>query len=162
MHHLLSAKGDDPVVLEGLFRASLSRVWRAWTEPDELTKWFGKPGGGCVSAEVDLRVGGRWRCVISEAADGRSALEGEYRVVETERRLIYSWRHVVERPDGAREATADSQVTVEFAAEGAAARVRLRHEGILRREGREGVAGGWGAAFARLGERVETAPRETA
>lgn len=38
---LKSALGTEPVVVEGIFAASVERVYRAWTEPEELKAWFG-------------------------------------------------------------------------------------------------------------------------
>ena len=40
---LKSPPGETPVIVEGLFAASPDRVFRAWTEADEVLKWFG-PG----------------------------------------------------------------------------------------------------------------------
>lgn len=40
------------------FDASIERVWRAWTSPDDLRVWWGPTGFSCPRAEVDLRVGG--------------------------------------------------------------------------------------------------------
>jgi uncharacterized protein YndB with AHSA1/START domain len=41
------------------FDAPVERVWRAWSEADEVKKWWGPEGFSCPVAEVDLRVGGR-------------------------------------------------------------------------------------------------------
>lgn len=41
------------------FDAPIERVWRAWTEPDDLRAWWGPTGFSCPRAEADIRVGGR-------------------------------------------------------------------------------------------------------
>jgi uncharacterized protein YndB with AHSA1/START domain len=41
------------------FDAPVERVWRAWTEPDDLRRWWGPTGFECPRAEADVRVGGR-------------------------------------------------------------------------------------------------------
>ncbi len=112
-----------------------------------------KPGGP-VSAKIELRVGGQWRFVMSEDADTRSVLEGEYLRIEEDRCLAFTWRHVRETDDGTRDATAPSQVTVTFRAEGAATQLHLRHEGIAREDGRRGVGQGWEATFRHLSDRL--------
>ena len=142
---LKSDLGAEPVVVEGLFRAPLARVYRAWTEPAALAKWFGLEAGCVQSAEIDLRIGGRW-CVVM----GADSLEGRYITIEPEERLVFSWRHVREGTDGGREETPESTVTVTFRAEGAATRLILRHAGIQRLAGRQGVGQGWNASFAHL------------
>ena len=55
---LRSAPGSDPIVVEGTFAASPERVFRAWTRPEEVRKWFGQQPDSLESAEIDLRVGG--------------------------------------------------------------------------------------------------------
>ena len=150
MAFLQSELGADPVIVEGLLRAPLARVYRAWTRPEEIVKWFGLKAGAMVSAEIDLRVGGRWVFLMEEGPAGRALLQGEYLQIETEKLLQFSWYHLREDADGRREETAASLVTVTFREEGAATHIRLRHEGIARREGRLGVGHGWDATFAHL------------
>ncbi|MDH3665521.1 MAG: SRPBCC domain-containing protein [Paracoccaceae bacterium] len=147
---LKSAPGAEPVIVEGLIAAPVSRVYRAWTDPEDIGNWFGLKPGGPVSAKIDLRVGGRWRFVMSEEADQRSVLEGEYLRIEQDRCLAFTWRHVRESGDGTRDTTAPSQVTVTFWAEGAATHMHLRHEGIVQEDGRRGVGHGWEATFGHL------------
>lgn len=44
-----------------VFRAPVAAVWRAWTDPDVLPRWFGPEGITCHTHEIDLRDGGVWR-----------------------------------------------------------------------------------------------------
>lgn len=152
MDFLRSDIGDEPVIVDGLFKAPVGRVFRAWTDPDEIIKWFGLKKGAVVSAEIDLRVGGQWCFVMEDGADSRASLMGEYLGIESEKLLEFSWRHVREHADGRREETPGSKVTVTFREEGAATRLHLRHEGIDRLDGRQGVGTGWNATFEHLGE----------
>jgi uncharacterized protein YndB with AHSA1/START domain len=48
---------DVTVVRE--FAAPVARVWRAWTEPEDLRRWWGPTGFDCPRAEADVRPGGR-------------------------------------------------------------------------------------------------------
>lgn len=48
---------DVTVVRE--FAAPVARVWRAWTEPEDLRRWWGPTGFACPRAEADVRPGGR-------------------------------------------------------------------------------------------------------
>ncbi len=155
MGFLSSKAGEAPVVVEGRFKASVARVYRAWTDPEEIVKWFGLKAGAMRDAEIDLKVGGRWRFVMSEAHEGRSVLHGTYLRVEPEACLEFSWSHVFEHADGRREETAPSKVTVTFRAEGASTLLHLRHEGILREAGRIGVGKGWEASFEQLSRLLE-------
>lgn len=53
---------DTPrFTIERRFAASLSRVWSAWTDPDQLAAWFGPKGTAGSILAFDLRPGGEWR-----------------------------------------------------------------------------------------------------
>lgn len=150
MRFLQTEIGAEPVIAEAVFPVSPSRVFEAWTAPDQIMKWFGPKPGTLASAETDPRVGGRWRFVVADGTDGKSYLEGEYLAVETDKRLQFTWRHVKEPSADEREETPYSTVTVTFEPQGAATRVHLRHEGIVREDGRKGVGTGWEATFGHL------------
>lgn len=53
----MSETYDVDVVRE--FNAPAGRVWAAWTEPDDLRRWWGPAGFTCPRAEADVRPGGR-------------------------------------------------------------------------------------------------------
>lgn len=52
---------DREIVLCRVFDAPRELVFRAWTEPEHLQRWFGPAGFSCVTHAIDLRVGGQWR-----------------------------------------------------------------------------------------------------
>ena len=158
MRFLQSEVGVDPIIVEGFIRAPLARVYRAWTDPEQIVKWFGLKAGSMVSASIDLRVGGQWRFVMHEDDHGRVSLQGTYSIVEPEKRLCFTWSHLREHADGRREETPHSTVTVTFRAEGASTHVHLRHEDIRAAEGRKGVGSGWETSFESLVELLADTP----
>ena len=74
------------------FNAAPEKVYAAWADPQKLVQWFG-PGSveeGSVKADIDLRVGGRYR--ISFNAKGTyNEVGGVYREVVPNERLVFSW-----------------------------------------------------------------------
>jgi uncharacterized protein YndB with AHSA1/START domain len=50
--------GDQPFIITRTFNAPRAVVWRAWTDPQELVKWFGPKGSSMVRCTMDLRPGG--------------------------------------------------------------------------------------------------------
>ena len=42
------------------FNASREKLWNAWTNPEEVMKWWGPENFTCPSAKIDLRVGGKY------------------------------------------------------------------------------------------------------
>lgn len=140
---LKTAPGQDPVITEADFTASPARLFKAWTEPNEIRAWFGGGPGRVSNAMIDLRVGGVWRFVFDDTPGAFNALRGEYIEIVRDQRLVFSWIHQKTRQDGVLEETAASQVTVEIAPNGTGARMTVRHEGIARESGRIGVSEGW-------------------
>jgi len=89
----------------------------------------------CIGAEVDLRAGGAYR-IGNELPDGEIVwIEGEFELVDSPRRLVYSWRIADERP---------SRVTVSFTAiDDSTTEVVVLHEQIDTVETRDGHERGW-------------------
>jgi len=143
-----SPETDAAIVVEGAFKAPIERVWRAWTQPEELARWFGGEAGEFLAMATDVRVGGAWRFDI--AGDPPSRLQGEYLVVEPHARLVFTWSHVQPKPGGGETATPESEVSVAFGATEGGCVVRLRHEGIQSLSGLRGVSSGWDGSFKRL------------
>ena len=54
-------EGDREIVLVRLFNAPLERVWRAWTEPEEVAKWWGPHGFKTTTDTRDFKAGGTWK-----------------------------------------------------------------------------------------------------
>ncbi|KZM48478.1 SRPBCC domain-containing protein [Labrenzia sp. OB1] len=149
---LKSDPGREPIIVEGLFRATPARVFRAFTEADEIGCWFVPKNGALVSAQIDLKVGGRWCFVIEKTEDRQIHFEGEYLAIEAPNRLEFSWRHVKEFADGTRDATDSSRVIVTFRKAGKATEVNLRHEAIKTEDARRGTGGGWNGCFEYLAD----------
>ena len=149
---LQSEIGDDPVLVEGLFAAPVERLYRAWTEPDDIMKWFGRDAASLNSVELDLREGGRVCFEFKTTEHFRSAIEGVCKTVKENQCIAFTWCHVVVSKGGDETRSPESLVTVMFEAEGAGTRVRLRHEGIHQDDTRQNVGEGWNNSFALLQE----------
>jgi uncharacterized protein YndB with AHSA1/START domain len=147
-----SEPGDDPIIVEGYFAATPEKVFHAWTDPDYVMKWFGQSPNSLFSAKIDLRPGGNWQFLKSKDADKAVGFEGEYIDIERDKRLLFSWSHVVAHTDGKRDETPFSQVEVTFTAKGGGTDVRVIHSAIRDSDARRGVGGGWNAAFNHLSD----------
>ncbi|MEM9070507.1 MAG: SRPBCC domain-containing protein [Myxococcota bacterium] len=122
------------LVVRRTIQASPARLFAAWTEPQHLTKWWGPPGVACPEAEVDLRVGGRYR-IANRLPDGSTLwIAGEFRQVERPERLVYTWAVGDEEP---------SLVTVHFRATEGATEVIVTHDRIADEATRDEHEQGW-------------------
>ena len=88
------------LVIERTLKAAPERVFAAFTNPDQLKKWWWPNGFVCPAAEVDLRVGGTYRLAmewpdfISAEAQFSHYMGGEYFEIERPHRLVMSGRAV--------------------------------------------------------------------
>ncbi len=133
---------DRAVVVSRVFDARPEVLFRAWTDVDALMRWFGPPGTHLVSAEADVRPGGRYHLVIDD--DGVvSDLTGEYVEVTPPRRLVFTWALTNQPCAGVPDMVPDTLVQVDFAAapNGRTA-LTITHEG-LPEAARPGHEMGW-------------------
>jgi uncharacterized protein YndB with AHSA1/START domain len=111
------------LVVRKTIRATAERLFDAWTQPEQLKKWWGPQSVVCIDAEVDLKVGGRYR-IANQFPDGKVLwISGEFEVIDRPHKLVYTWR--VGSEEGAVE-----RVTVTFEAQGQTTEVIVTHERI--------------------------------
>jgi uncharacterized protein YndB with AHSA1/START domain len=79
---------DHQILITREFNAPKRLVWKAYTTPDLIKRWWSGDKGAVTSAEVDLRVGGRWRYVMTANAGFEVAFRGEYREIVPDERLV--------------------------------------------------------------------------
>ena len=132
-------------------RAPVERVFAAWTEPEQLKRWWGPTSVECPEAAVDLRVGGAFR-IANRFPDGQVVwISGEFELIEPPVKLIYTWRL------GAPGAEAE-RVTVNFERDGASTMVVLIHTRIASPEARRRHEEGWHGCLDGLVEVLEARP----
>jgi uncharacterized protein YndB with AHSA1/START domain len=123
-----------------------AKVFRAWTDPQALKAWFApNPAFDLPEADVDLRVGGRYR-ILMIAPDGQQhCVSGAYREVAPPVRLVFtwSWSAAPER---------ESLVTVELNDRDGGTELVLTHEHFHDADERGKHEHGWNANLDRLGQ----------
>src|ERR1700759_1251690 len=78
----------NQILITREFDAPRHLVWRAYTEPELIKRWWAGQRGTVTSVEVDLRVGGRWRYVMTANQGFEVAFHGEYREIVAPERLV--------------------------------------------------------------------------
>ena len=87
---LTASPGDTTLVITREFEAPRELVWRCYTDPVHLARFWGPHGSSCPLSEVDLRVGGRWRQVMRFASGNEYGYTSAYLEVSPPARLV--WR----------------------------------------------------------------------
>jgi uncharacterized protein YndB with AHSA1/START domain len=79
---------DEQIRITREFDAPKELVYKAWTTPELVKRWWHANRGEVTLAEIDLRVGGAWRSV-SVTEDGfEVAFHGEFREIVPNERIV--------------------------------------------------------------------------
>ena len=134
---------NTTLIVSKIIPASAERLFAAWTDPEQLKQWWGPESVQCIAAEVDLRVGGRFR-IGNEFPDGKIIwISGAFRVIDRPRKLVYTWQIAPDSPE--------ELVTVTFQpANPGACEITVMHERIPDQSTRKGHEQGWFGCLAKL------------
>ncbi|HEY8182946.1 MAG TPA: SRPBCC domain-containing protein, partial [Thermoanaerobaculia bacterium] len=70
------------------FAAPREKVFQAWTDPQTLKQWFGPPGSKTTVAEIDLRVGGKFRLTLQKSTGEVVTAFGTFQEIRPSERLV--------------------------------------------------------------------------
>jgi uncharacterized protein YndB with AHSA1/START domain len=84
----LTLPKDDQILIEREFEAPRHLVYKALTTPELIGRWWTAKRGDMKVAEIDLRVGGKWRYVMVAGDDFEVGFHGEYREIVPNERLV--------------------------------------------------------------------------
>lgn len=123
------------------------KVWRAWTEAQAVKKWWGPgPGEPVSAAELDVRVGGRFRITFG-GPDGKAhTCAGEYKEVTPNRKLVFTWCWPNSTPERV------SVVTILFKAVPSGTDLTFKHEQLFDEKVRDDHKRGWSGTLDKLAE----------
>ncbi len=79
---------DEQILVTREFNAPKHLVYRAWTTPELVKRWWSGHRGEMKTVEIDLRVGGRWRYVMVAEGGFEVAFHGEYREIVPNERIV--------------------------------------------------------------------------
>src|SRR3954447_17055823 len=81
---------DRQILITREFDAPKHLVYKAWTTPELVKRWWHANRGEAIVAEIDLRVGGRWRYVMVTPDGVEVAFHGEYREIVPNERILHT------------------------------------------------------------------------
>jgi uncharacterized protein YndB with AHSA1/START domain len=85
---MLTLPTDEQILITREFDAARHLVYKAWTTPELVKRWWHANRGKVTVVEIDLRVGGTWRYVMV-ADDGMEiGFHGEYREIVPDERIV--------------------------------------------------------------------------
>lgn len=88
---------NEQISITREFNAPKQLVYRAWTTPELVRRWWSGQRGEMSVVEIDLRVGGKWRYVLVATGGFDVAFHGTYREIVTNERIVTT--EIFEMPD---------------------------------------------------------------
>jgi uncharacterized protein YndB with AHSA1/START domain len=126
------------VTIEREFDAPIDRVFEAWTQPQNLRQWFHASENTVVdAADVDLRVGGRYRLAIRDP-ESLYVVFGSYLRIEAPHVLEFTWQWEVSSLE-----QAETVVLLELTAIGDRTKLRLTHSKLSTSRSYQAHDQGW-------------------
>jgi uncharacterized protein YndB with AHSA1/START domain len=132
------------LTLKRRLAAAPEKIYAAWTQPAQLAKWFGPDAGPVLSAETDVRVGGRFHIVFRSEDGETHDVSGTYQEVVPNEKLKFTWQWIT------LPAERQSLVTILIKADGDGAILTLMHEQFFDEAARDGHERGWTGALNKL------------
>jgi uncharacterized protein YndB with AHSA1/START domain len=87
---VVTLPSDTQILIAREFNAPKHLIYKAWTTPELVKRWWSAKRGAMTVADVDLRVGGAWRWVMVTDEGFEVAFHGEYREIVPNERLVYT------------------------------------------------------------------------
>ena len=153
---------EQDLMITRTFDAPRELVWKAWTDPERVKRWWGPKGFTTPFCKIDLRVGGA-SLYCMRSSDGQDYWStGVYREIVKPERIVYTDSFADERgnvvPATHYGMSADYPlemlVTVTFEEHEAKTKLTLTHVGIPAGADRDGARQGWNESFDKLAEHL--------
>jgi uncharacterized protein YndB with AHSA1/START domain len=147
--------GERVLLLTRVLNAAPRVVFKAWTEPEQVMRWWGPHGFKVISCEMDVRTGGKWLLCMRGPDSADTWQHFTYREIVPPERLVFAYAFA----DANGNTGHETLVTVTFAdADGKT--ILTLHQAIFESVSvRDDHNRGWGEALDHLADHV-VAPRE--
>jgi uncharacterized protein YndB with AHSA1/START domain len=143
-----AASADTRLVLKKTFAATIDRVFKAWTNPVDLKKWWRvMDSWSAPIVEIDLKIGGKYRLGMHDPEKGEThVVVGIFKEIVQNEKLVYTWKW-----DG-QDKSMETLVTVLFHEHGKSTELELIHEKFVDKNMRDHHSHGWEGCLAQLGK----------
>lgn len=146
----------QPLALEisRFFDAPPALVFKMWSSPEHLARWWGPKGFTSTVKKLEFRTGGRYHFLIhapNGQDDGMSGMSGLFRELVEDQKIVFTfaWDY---------DPAWETLVTVTLSAEGTGTRLTFHQAPFADVETRDSHLGGWGECLDRLGDALAGRP----
>ncbi len=153
-------KNKEEIIITRTFDAPRELVWKAWTDPESMKRWWGPKNFTAPVSRIDLRVGGKYLSCM-RGPDGKDYWStGIYREIVPRERIVVTDSFADEQGNVVPASHYGMEgdwplellVTVTLEKAGGRTKMTLRHAGIPAGKMRELCETGWNESFDKLAE----------
>lgn len=149
--NIVTEPAERLLVITRVFDAPRALVFKAWTQPEHLARWWGPRGYSLPSCQIDLRPGGSYRFQMRSPSGEIHWWHGVVREIVEPERIV--WTCSVNNADGT-SISAETLLTVTLEEYAGKTRLTL-HQAIFESTAiRDAHSNGWNDAFGRLAEHL--------
>lgn len=142
-----STNSQTALKLQRVFDAPIEQVFLAWTQAEVIASWFGPEGFKVQSADIDLRIGGKYSIVIKPSDGPEIHHYGRYVEINSPNRLVFTWVLENQACEGSENLSAETLVTIELKPLDGSTQLTLLHERLPNKQAYDGHKYGWNSSF---------------
>ncbi len=143
-----STSADRELVVSRLIDAPRALVFRAWTQPEHIARWWGPQGYTTIFCDMDIRIGGRYRFGMRSPEGTEHWKVGVFRELVEPERVVFTFAW--EAPDG--ELRHELLTTVTFTDQVGRTLLTLRQAVFETTDGRDDHGSGWTSCLERFAD----------
>jgi uncharacterized protein YndB with AHSA1/START domain len=144
------AKPEDLVlVITRVLDAPRALVFKVWSQPEHLVRWWGPKGFTLPSCKMEFHVGGAFRCLMRSPEGSEHRMHGVYREIIEPEKISFSWTWIDEDGHPGHE-TLVTVTLAEAGNDGAQTKLTLHHAVFESVTARDAHGVGWTECFDRL------------
>ncbi len=165
----MTKQNKNELVIERIFAAPVEMVWKYWTEPELIKKWWGPKVFTCPVVTMDFRVGGKYlNCMRGSPLPGAPVQDfwstGTYKEIIPLKKIVCTDSFADEKGNivssthyGMAGMPLEMLVTFEFEEQDGKTKMTLTHSGIenIDQKMREGMNQGWNESFDKIDKVVK-------
>lgn len=154
----MTQETEQALVIERVLDAPREKVWQAWTDPEQIKKWWGPKGFTAPSIQSDFREGGTYHWAM-QSPDGQVYWStGTFHEIVPQERLVVTDSFADEQGNVVPPShygmegdhPMEGRVIVTFEDAGGKTKLTVRYEGMAPSETRDLAEGGWNETLDKL------------
>ena len=155
-------KDKKDLIITRVFDAPRGLIWKAWTEPERVKKWWGPKVFTAPVIKIDLRVGGKYFYCMRDPDSKDYWSTGVYREIVPMQRIVYTDNFADEKGNRVPASyygmsgdwPSELLVTVTFEDVGGKTRMTLQHAGLPAGQMSDLVRAGWNESFDKFSNSI--------